>query len=201
VFLYGQIKAELRFSGVPLRPYVSTRIIGDTRRTLNTAVPQYLSESSLILAGGLATPTWKGVTGWAEAGSAANYLTHKMLPDYRGGISAARRYGQRTFFETNTDGVFVSRFGNDTLLSSQNRAGYAVTPRVQAFWSSNFTADWKREYWANFVETGPGVGLKLPNGMVFSVSVLRGAYTVNQGNPRRPNYFDVRGGIWYAFSH
>ncbi len=202
VFLYGQIKAELRFSGVPLRPYISTRIIGDTRRTLNTgAVPHYLSESSLILAGGLATPVWKGITGWAEAGSAANYLTHKMLPDYRGGISVARRFGRRTFFETNADGVFVSRFGNDTLLSSQNRAGYAVAPRVQVFWNSNFTIDWKRAYWANFVEGGPGVALKLPNAMVFSMSVLRGAYTVNQGNPRRPNYFDVRGGIWYAFSH
>jgi hypothetical protein len=36
--------------------------------------------------------------------------------------------------------------------------------------------------------------------MLFSISFLRGAYTENEGNPRRPNYYDVRAGFWYAFT-
>ena len=35
---------------------------------------------------------------------------------------------------------------------------------------------------------------------LFSVSLLRGAYLVNQGNPRRPNYSEVRVGVWYSFT-
>jgi hypothetical protein len=34
----------------------------------------------------------------------------------------------------------------------------------------------------------------------FSVNFLRGAYLVNEGNVHRPNYNDVRIGIWYAFT-
>ena len=30
---------------------------------------------------------------------------------------------------------------------------------------------------------------------------LRGAYLVNSGNPRGPNFNDIRAGVWYAFSH
>jgi hypothetical protein len=30
--------------------------------------------------------------------------------------------------------------------------------------------------------------------------VLRGVYTLNRYNPRRPNYFDVRAGFWYALA-
>ena len=44
-----------------------------------------------------------------------------MIPDYRGGISYAKGFGhllnssKGLFFETNEDGVFVSRFQNDML--------------------------------------------------------------------------------------
>jgi hypothetical protein len=37
--------------------------------------------------------------------------------------------------------------------------------------------------------------------MYFTVSALRGAYLVNAGNPRGPNFNDIRAGVWYAFSH
>ena len=40
----------------------------------------------------------------------------------------------------------------------------------------------------------------MPAPVTFSVNALRGAYLVNQGNPRRPNFNDVRVGIWYALS-
>ena len=61
----------------------------------------------------------------------------------------------------------------------------------------------KRQYWANFVETGPGVRLRLPfmpKSMSLTLSVVRGVYLVNEGNPRRPNFNDLRAGVWYAFT-
>jgi hypothetical protein len=124
-----------------------------------------------------------------------------MLPDYRGGLSFSRRFGKKLFFETNADGIFVSRFGNDVLLYTQNRPGYAITSWLRAFWNANATVDGKGEYWANYIETGPGVGIRLPSNAVFSVSALRGVYTINGGNPRRPNFYDLRAGFWYAFTH
>jgi hypothetical protein len=36
---------------------------------------------------------------------------------------------------------------------------------------------------------------------VVTVNWLRGAYLMNAGNPFRPNYTDLRIGIWYAFTH
>ncbi len=68
----------------------------------------------------------------------------------------------------------------------------------------NFTGDLKRQYWANFVETGPGVRFHwngTPDALTMTVSALRGVYLVNQGNPRKPNFDDVRIGAWYALTH
>ena len=59
------------------------------------AVPQYLSESSFILAVGAATRPWHGITAWGEAGTAISYLKGHMLPDYRGGVSVARGLASR----------------------------------------------------------------------------------------------------------
>ena len=143
-------------------------------------------------------------------------MSARMIPDYRGGIAYAKGFGHRwaaprLFFETNEDGVFVSRFQNDMLLYSQNRAGYTFAPtesldglQAQIYWNFNGTADRLRQYWANYVETGPGIRFRfqgMPKSMLFSVNFLRGAYTVNEDNPRRPNYFDLRAGFWYAFTH
>jgi hypothetical protein len=143
--------------------------------------------------------------------------TGRLVPDYRGGVSFTKGIGgllargaHGLFAETNDDGIFVSRFGNDTLLYSQNRAGYTLRSteawgglHAQVYWNGNATVDVLREYWANYAETGPGMRFRFEEWRVplrFSVDAMRGAYLVNQGNPRRPNFNDVRVGIWYAFT-
>ena len=222
-FGYAQTKTEMRLGRLPLRAYLSTRFIGDTRQTIGVtgvgSVPQYLSESSLIFGVGLATFAWHGLNGWVEAGEAVKYLPDRKdagnaIPDYRGGFSYSKGLGRSLtagfgwFAETNDDLLFVSRFQKDMLLYLQIRAGYTLPQlfqmQSQFFWNANLTADRLRQYWANTIETGPGLRFRLesmPKSMLFSVSLLRGVYTINEGNPRRPNYFDLRAGIWYAFTH
>jgi Flp pilus assembly protein TadD len=224
VFGYGQIKTELKLGRLPIRPYVSVRLDGDVRGTIGPTsgwtAPQYLSESSFIFGVGLATLPWRGITGWFEAGEAVNYLPGRideggMIPDFRGGISYAKGYGhllnssKGLFAETNDDAVFVSRFQNDMIYYSQNRSGYTFASREgfggfqpQLYWNANINADRLREYWANTVETGPGLRFRFHDfpRALFSVNFMRGVYTTNLDNPRRPNYFDLRIGLWYAFT-
>jgi len=225
-FTYAQAKTELRLDHVPLRFYVSARFIGDARGAVDARAglgPQYLSERSLILAVGAATIPWRRITGWFEAGEAFRYRTTeadggRIVPDYRGGLSFGKGFGSLLangahgrFAEMNLDGVFVSRFGNDSLLYAQARAGYTLRGAEgakgfhgQLLWNFNLTADSKSQYWANFAETGPGFKFQfeqLPASLLFSVNVLRGVYLINDGNPRRPNYNELRLGVWYAFSN
>ena len=204
-FSYGQVKTEIR-AGRYLRPYASVRFIGDTRLTVGAAAPQYLSESSFILGGGVRTIPWRGLTGWFEAGSAMSYVTGHLLPDYRGGASGQWRRMPETsgwFVDTSIDALFVSRFNNDFLVYAQSRLGYAASRHAQFYWNDNLTIDAKRQYWANFVETGPGIRVShswLPPSMWISLNFLRGAYLTNTSNPRRPNFTDIRLGVWYAFT-
>lgn len=224
-FGYGQVKTEIKLGNLPIRPYISVRFIGDIRgtsgSTLSNPTPQYLSESSVIFGVGVTTLPQHGFVAWFEAGEAVKYLSSRkdvgaMIPDYRGGIAYAKGFGHLMggsgglFFENNDDGVFVSRFQNDLLFYSQNRAGYtfgksetAPLEQVQFYMNFNGTTDRLGQYWANYVESGPGVRFRirgLPKGMLFSVNFLRGVYTVNEFNPRRPNFFDLRAGFWYAFT-
>jgi hypothetical protein len=111
------------------------------------------------------------------------------------------------FQEVNVDAVYLSRFQSNTLAYSQFRPGYRLPSwggvRAQAYWNFNFTVDRQRAYWANFVETGPGFRFRLPaarHPLEFSVNFVRGVHLVNESNPRRPNYFDLRIGLWYAFA-
>ena len=204
-FSYGQVKTELRKSRW-VQPYVSVRFIGDTRVAIGGASPESLSESSFILAGGVRTAPWHRVTGWFEGGSAISYVTGHMLPDYRGGFSGQWQKIPESsgwFGDSSVDALYISRFNKDYLLYNQSRGGYATSPHVQLYWNANFTVDAKRQYWANFAETGPGVRLSsalLPKSMWFSLNLLRGAYLTNVDNPRRPNFNDVRLGVWYAFT-
>jgi Flp pilus assembly protein TadD len=225
VFGYGQVKTELKLGRLPFRPYLSVRFVGDTRGTVGPttggAIPQYLSESSFIVAAGVATLPWRGITGWFEAGEAVKYLPSRtdvgsMIPDYRGGVSYAKGFGHLMnsshgfFSETNDDAVFISRFQDDVLYYSQNRSGYTFASaegwgglQSQLYWNGNVTADRLHQYWANYVATGPGLRFRfrdLPKSLLFSVNFLRGVYTVNLDNPRRPNFFDLQVGIWYAFT-
>jgi Flp pilus assembly protein TadD len=208
-FVYAQAKTELR-TAFPIHPYLSLRFIGDARGAVRLGAnisPQNLSERSVIAGVGLASTPWRGFMAWFEAGEAFRYqIPHgeagTALPDYRGGIAYSHSlHGPRRLFaETNEDGVFISRFGNDSLLYSQNRTGRMFGENVQVYWNWNATVDATGEYWANTVETGPGVRFRL-NPLQFTVNFLRGAYLVNQSNPYRPNFNDVRIGVWYAFTH
>ncbi|HEU0138795.1 MAG TPA: tetratricopeptide repeat protein [Bryobacteraceae bacterium] len=220
LFSYGQIKTDVRLGKLPFRPYLSTRFIGDTRRTTGGIAPQYLSESSFIVGVGVATNAWHGALAWAEAGTAVSYLSGRkdtggrFLPDYRGGVAFGRGFGMPiggeshgTFFETNEDAVFVSRFNNDLLFYTQNRAGYTLPAfgplRVQLYWNANLTADARRQHWANFAETGPGLRFRfdwMPESLVFSTGMLRGFYMMREGNPHGSHFTDFRAGFWYAFT-
>jgi len=212
LFSYGQVKTELR-TGTFLRPYVSTRFVGDTRvTTASVTNPQYLSESSFILGVGLATSSWHGLMAWAEAGSAMSYITGHLLPDYRGGISMSRSWGKSLtatssgwFASSNSDGVFISRFADDFVAYEQVRLGYRAGPKalgIQVYGNLNVTLDAKRQGWANFIETGPGIRFHLammPTSMFLTMDALRGAYLIH-GGYSQPNFKDVRVGIWYAFT-
>ena len=224
-FGYGQVKTEMKLGKLPFHPYISVRFVGDVRgtagSTLSNPAPQYLSETSFIVAFGIATVTRHGITGWFEAGEAVKYLPNRsdvgaMIPDYRGGIAYAKSFGHLMngnkgfYFENNEDGVFVSRFQNDMLLYTQNRSGYTFSKsesfgfQAQFYMNYNATVDRLRQYWANYAEIGPGLRFRfqgLPKSMLISVNFLRGVYLVNLDNPRRPNFYDLRAGFWYAFTH
>ncbi|HLK67475.1 MAG TPA: M48 family metalloprotease [Bryobacteraceae bacterium] len=213
LFGYGQVKTELR-TGLGFRPYVSARVVGDTRQTEGaTLVPQYLSESSVILGIGVATTPWHGLLAWGEAGRAFNYLSHQQLKDYRGGVSMAYGTGHPLrgespgwFATTSTDAVFLSRFGNDFLVYNQEHIGYTLGEpalRTQVSALVGVTFDQQRQYWANYAEAGVNLrftGSALPQSMYFTLDAVRGIYLVNIGNPRPPNYYDLRIGVWYAFT-
>lgn len=223
LFGYGQVKTELRRPEWWLHPYASARFIGDTEGAVNVANigPEYLSERSVILGLGVATSPWHGANGWFEAGESLRYSPTyidpgRVVPDYRGGVAYGKGWGgllargmHGWFAETNEDAVYVSRFAHDTLLYSQNRTGFTFRSveiaglHAQLFWNWNATVDALGQYWANYAETGPGVKFRFESWsapVTFSLSALRGAYLVNQGNPHGPNYNDVRIGIWYAFT-
>jgi Tfp pilus assembly protein PilF len=216
LFSYAQFKTEFRPKRF-IHPYLSLRFIGDTRGTISPATsglpPQYLSESAFIPGIGLATSVWHGLMGWAEAGSSAGYLTGHIVPDYRGGLAFNKGVGHLLqdknggpFYENSEDAIFVSRFDNDFLLYSQNRVGY--TPvlgalQTQFYWNVNLTLDQKRQPWANFIETGPGIRFRIasmPSSLYLTVNYLRGSYTV-AGYPYGPSFNDFRAGLWYALTH
>jgi tetratricopeptide (TPR) repeat protein len=196
LFSYGQFKTEIQ-TGLRIRPYISVRFVGDTRGTVGAVSPQYLSESSFIFAAGLATVPWRGITLWGEAGSSVSYLKGHITPDYRGGISAARtlrREGSRWNAAGNLDALYINRFDRDFLAYLQSRAGYGWL-----YWNANLTIDVRRQDWANFVETGPGIRIPLPQSMYLTFNALRGRYLID--NPsRHPAFNDLRAGFWYAVS-
>jgi len=204
LFAYAQAKTELRVNGWLLRPYASARFIGDTHGSVGAGVllaPQYFSEQSLIAALGVTTPAWRGASGWFEAGESFRFRhapldSSRAKPDYRGGITYAKAFGEsRLLAETNDDIVYVHRFDRDTLIYSQNRLGYKGS-RAQVYWNFGLTTDLKHEHWANYAETGPGVRFRvaaLP--FLFSVNALQGEYLDGTGA-----FHDLRIGLWYAFT-
>ncbi len=213
LFGYGQAKSEIRLGNLPFKPYVSARFVGDVRRRTPGRLHQSLSESAVIFGVGVVTKQYRGAMAWFETGTAVSYLRREHWRDTRGGVSWSRNRGASLgspengyFFEATADSVFVSRLRNDLITYSQNKAGYrtklAGIP-TQIFWSASMTFDARRQQWANFAEIGPGFRLHppgLPPSVTLTVSAVRGIYTINDGNPRRPNFNDVRAGVWYAFT-
>ncbi|MEQ1949033.1 MAG: tetratricopeptide repeat protein [Bryobacteraceae bacterium] len=204
LFFYSQVKTEWRTSNGWFRPYVSLRFIGDTRGVTQAApslAPQFYSEQSAIPALGIATKTWHGASGWLEAGEAVRFRQSpgdptRGKPDYRGGITYAKSFGESSLLaETNDDLVYVHRFNRDTLFYSQNRLGYKGS-RAQVFWNFGVTTDFKREHWANYAEIGPGVRFRVGSlPFLFSVNALRGVHLDGTGA-----FHDLRIGLWYAFT-
>ncbi len=220
VFTYGQIKTELKLGRMPLRAYLTARVVGDTHDLLTERAAQYLSESSFIFGAGIATDYWHGLMFWGETGSAVRYAGTRlagprMAPDYRGGASFHRGVGKLigapragAFAETNNDAVFISRFANDVVFYSQNRTGFTAPPidrlgglLTQWYWNTNLSADLRRELWANTHELGPGVRWRwawMPKPWVLSVNVVRGFHRITQDNPSGRAYYDLRVGFWCA---
>lgn len=217
--LYGQMKGEWKFASTGLRPYLSMRVMADSRgRTgesrVNPYFPAYLSESAVIFGAGASYPVARNAFAWGEAGQSVAYLERRgearSRPDFRGGLSWFRGWGHTLghsagwVAETNIDGVYVSRFRNDTLVYFQARTGYTLNSALQMIWNWQLTADRRGEYWGNFVESGPGLRLRwssLPRGVMFRIDALRGVYLRNASNPLLPNYWDFRAGLWYGFTH
>jgi len=221
-FAYGQWKRNLPlFRGTPLHFYLSSRFVGDARGQVaaDGLGPQYLSESSVIVGAGVATRQWHHLLGWAEAGEAIKYLPGRhdigaAIPDYRGGLNFAKGFGSvlgahssGAFYETTGDAIFISRFNRDWMFYSQNRTGRtfhaADGSYFQLYANADYVHDLKNQYWANTVDFGPGARAHLPwmpPGVYLAADYLRGVYTQNKGNPRRPNYTDFRVSFWYAAS-
>jgi len=223
LFTYGQVKRTVPMSWLKTKKlvsfYVSTRFDGDVRSGLPAqgVAPEYFSTNSFVFAAGAASTTWHHLTGWVEAGEAVKYLpdmktTGAAVPDYRGGLNFGKGFGSLLgsnkpglFYETTDDALYVSRFDKDWLFYSQHRSGRTFQLKdgiaAQLLFNVNFTHDVKSQYWANTVEMGPGFKLHfhwLPPNVYFATDFLRGVYTNNEGNPRRPNYDDIRVGFWYA---
>jgi Tfp pilus assembly protein PilF len=220
-FGYAQWRTDLKLPFVKLRTYVSTRLVGDSRGAVlqpGFASPQYLSESSLIPAIGITSNTWRGLRFWGEAGIAWSYRhktgVSRTQQDIRGGLSMVRSYGSLIgasspglFREHELDALYIHRFNRTFLISTRHRFGLTIPTdalRLQLTWNANFTADPRRQYWANFLETGPGLRFRfpfMPPSMLVTADALRGVYTTNRDNPRRPNFVDFRLGVWYSVSH
>jgi Tfp pilus assembly protein PilF len=223
-FLYSQAKLEfvhLKKAGFQL--YISLRWYGDTRMRGTTpggGAGPMLSDSAVMLAAGVNRFITPRLFVWAEAGRAFSYLSNNPASgwgqsDYRGGATYLRGWGAIAnngesgwFTETGGDGVYVSRYDNDFLLYGQTRRGYTLPALkggfyLQPMWNLNVTTDARRQWWGNFAETGPGVRVRwdsLPPNVSLRLDLLRGAYLVNQDNPHRPNYWDVRASLWYALT-
>jgi len=220
-FAYSQAKADMQFPGWPVTPYISLRFVGDTTGAVGQANPQFLSENAFILSGGVRTRPRNGFLVWAEAGSAMSFReaqrkqTASFVPDYRGGVSHFKLKGPSLlaktpgwFAETMNDLVYIHRFDRDTLAVSRNRIGqhFGNTDALgglqfQLFVNLNANSDFKRQAWANFLETGPGVRFRwswMPPSVSLTFSALRGHHTIKRIDGRPNTYTDFQAGLWYA---
>ena len=185
--------------------------------TNNVPGPTFITENSIIFGAGVATPVKRGLMGWMEAGTSIRFRHRNdvalAVSDFRGGLSFSRSWKgpfRRSALETNDDAVFISRFQNDGIFYSQNRAGFKVLeseeatgPQAFLYWSFNLTADVLHQSWANFFESGPGVRFRwpgMPQGMHVNTTFVRGNYLLGGYPGNKPYFYDFRLGLWYAVS-
>jgi len=142
----------------------------------------------------------------AEAGEAAGYLANhpggRLAPDYRGGVSYSRATGRLLGAEapagspkTNGDGVFVSRFQNDSWFT-RRIAPATRFPRSAAFAPSSSPPGTSR--WIHSASTGPTF-VELGPVCAFAWTGLPPRWSSRPpaarrlhsqcGNPRGPNFF------------
>ena len=224
VFAYGQAKMEFRLPKTPLRPYLSSRLIGDLGRSkglrfgpTGQGTPQALSESAIVLAVGVATPRKHGLMAWGEAGGSWQYFaaknhTAKIRSDYRGGVNFSKAIGAANlsseggwFAMSTADAVYLSRFDNNTLFYGQNRIGYhAPSAPLQFYINLNITTDLKRMDWANYYEIGPGVRWRapgMPKALYLFADFVYGRHMLKGDGSRSRRFADFRAGVWYALTY
>jgi hypothetical protein len=215
---------EVRLPFTQIRPYISTRFIGDLQRNggvvrgpAGQAAPGALSENAVVLAAGISTPRSHGLMAWGEAGGSWQYFAKRndapsIRSDFRGGVNFARGFGAANlsseggwFATTTVDGVFLSRFDNNTLFYGQNRIGvHAPTKPIQFYINLNLVGDLKRMDWANYVEIGPGVRWRapgLPKALYLFADLVYGRHLLKGDSTRARRYTDFRAGVWYAFTY
>lgn len=222
-FGYGQLKTEFRIPGLPFKPYLGLRFIGDTRTRTGGVLPQIYSEDGVIVSGGLVGRVYKNLFAWGEAGNQLTFLRNRppglnrSTPDYRGGFSYGQVLGPKLFskepglfMDVTNDAVYLSRYGHNAIFYTQTKYGYQFRPWKgfyhQPFLAANVLADARGDYYNNFVEVGPGYrfGFIKFSRMNAYVALIRGAYTT-QGRrainfSHGPNYWDLRVVIWFAKS-
>ncbi len=225
MFSYDQVKRTFPLPWKDMNKwfsvYLSARLTGDLTSSLplDSTKPRDLWDNVAIFGVGVSSKTWHHFTGWAEAGEGVRDMPVRAgfgtaIPDYRGGLNFEKGFGHLLggnspglFFETTGDAVYISRYDKDWIFQSKNRAGWTFAPwnklSAEVLLNANYLHDLKNQYWAEAGEIGPGIRVHMPwmrPGAYISSDFVRGAYTNNVGNPRRPNYNDFRVGLWYAFT-
>lgn len=225
VSTYGQAKRTIPLPWLGetnklLSLYISTRFDLDSKGKIQTVYgPGYLSETAFITAVGVSSKQWHHFTAWGEAGEAVKYLPGArdfLTPDYRGGLDFVKGFGGLLgsgnwglFYETTDDAVYVSRFDKDWLFYSQHRVGRTFQAwghtSAQISLNANYSRDLKSEYWANSVETGPGLKAHLqwmPKNLFWTTDFLLGFYLagpqIDKDYQQHYRYTDLRLGFSYA---
>ncbi len=202
-FAYGQAKMELNKQWF-FRPYLSLRAATDGG---SSRAPGPLSERAWTPAIGITSRPWHRIVFWAEGGG---NIGNTQGPDARSGVIHTHGWGSQLNAESPglyylmENGLnYASRFSHNVLFSSQNRAGYTFG-RWQLGGFFAVATDSLREYWGNYVEAGPSLRMRLPRlpaNAFLNVEFVHGINYISRGNPRPAHYFDLRIGLWYAFTY
>ena len=181
LFAYGQVKTAINL-GLPVHPYISLRFVGDTRRTVGSANPAIAVRELLHRGGGRRHPP-VARSHRLGRGRYVDRLPPRphaaRLPRRRRPRPARlRREGSRAGSPTPRSTRSTSAASTTIFWSTRSLAPGTFGP-LQLHWNGNLTGDAKRQDWANFVETGPGVQVPIAQSMYLTFNLLRGAYLIS----------------------